>query len=348
MNTFELICRRLKKEGGADKVMTRELFRRLVFVSMNGMFKYDGLPESINTELFEQFLHENGTAVLWRCPEANNSGAYTGKWIASTGDYAEEPDVYGLGTTVKAVTLNGITGSCLLPDKDCVVVWNNSAMMADTPVVEFAVDILTELFTSFKSNIIYSRLKPIFRADNDTIKAAVENAFKQVYDNEPIIVSSDNILAKMVEGQTWQDLNVLNITDPENANKLQYLVKSIDDVMRWIYGLYGQAIQGNGKMAQQTVDEVNGDTSISFILPNDMLKMRRKALEKFNGLAGTSATVDFAKAWKTEETKYVAQADKNEAEAEKMEAEAEAVEKPQTEENEEEKEGAEDEEVVQT
>lgn len=313
MDLFDLIKKQLKREGGSDKIMTREMLRRLVWVSLNGMFEYNGLPESVRTEFLEQFTKQDGTSVLWQ---------YNNEWIASTGDYASMPDVYGLGEKVKAVTLNGITAD-LVPDKDCVVVWNNSLMYPDTPVVEFAVDFLTELFASLKSNIIYSRLKPIFRADNDTIKAAVENAFKQVSDNEPIVVSSENMLAKMVEGADWQDLNVLNITDPENSNKLQYLVKCIDDVMRWIYGLYGQAIQGNGKLAQQTVDEVNGDTSISFILPNDMLKQRKKAIAKFNELSGYNARVDFAKAWKTEETKYIAQADKTEAEADAAEAQAE-------------------------
>ena len=100
--------------------------------------------------------------------------------------------------------------------------------------------------------------------------------------------------------------------------------------MRWIYGLYGQTIQGNGKMAQQTVDEVNGQTSISFIIPNNMLKERRKAIAKFNEIFGYDVSVDFSTAWKTEEMKYTAQADKIEAEAEKTEAEADAAEEPET------------------
>lgn len=316
MNLFELLSRQLKRQGGADKVITRQMLRQLVYLSINGMFEYKDLPETIRPEFLEQFLHEDGTAVLWK----NDN-----EWIASTGDYASTPDVYGLGQEVRAVTLNGITAS-LKPDKDCVVVWNNSHMLSDAVVIEFATDLLTELFTSLKSNIIYSRLKPIFKADNDAVKAAVENAFKQVTDSEPIVISSDNILGKMIEGQSWQDLNVLNITDPENSTKLQYLVKCIDDVMRWVYNLYGQAIQGNGKLAQQTVDEVNGDTSISFILPNNMLIQRQKALKKFNELSGFNASVDFSKAWKTEETKYIAEAEKIEAEVEKTKAETETLE----------------------
>lgn len=337
MDLFELIYKNMKNCGDTQKIGIRETLTKMVMVSINGMFEYDGLPETVWPEFLEEYLHREGTAVL---EELN------GEWIAATGDYADNPNVYGLGQKVKAATLNGIVSE-KTPNVDCVVVWNNSHMYSDLPIINLAVDILTELFASLKSNIIYSRLKPIFRADNDTMKNAIIEAFKKVTDNDPIIVTSDNVLNKLIEGQSWEDVNVLNITDPENANKMQYLVKCVDDVLRWIYGLYGQAIQGNGKLAQQSVDEVNGDTSISFILPNNMLKQRRKALEVFNRLSGSNATVDFSKAWKTEETKYVAEADKTEAEAEKLEAEAEAAAEPQ-EENTEIKESEENEEVVQT
>lgn len=316
MNTFELICKYSKYAGEMQKYNLRETLKTNILTSLNGMFEYTGLPETIRPEFLESYLHHEGTAVLYR---------QDGEWIAAMGDYANQPDVYGLGTEVIATTLNGIATHGLIPNKDCVVVWNNSSLTSDLPIINIAVDILTELFCSLKSNIIYSRLKPIFRADNDTIKRAIEEAFKKVTDNDPIIVTSDNLLNKLVEGQSWEDVNVLNITDPENATKMQYLVKCVDDVLRWIYGVFGQTIQGNGKLAQQTVDEVNGDTSLSFIIPNNMLNQRRKALEIFNQLSGNNASVDFSKAWKTEEVKYISEADKTEAESEKLEAEAEAA-----------------------
>ena len=328
MTLFELIEKNLKKQGGAEKWNLRQVLTRIALVSINGMFKYENLPDSIRPEYLEEFLHTDGTAVLYKEETADNMPiAASGFYAGSTDSFGL--DVYGLGKGVIATTLNGIERR-LIPDKDCVVVWNNSAMMSDMHIINLAVDYLTELFTSLKSNIIYSRLKPIFRADDKTIKAAIENAFKQVADDEPIVITSENVLAKLVEGSSWQDVNVLNITDPENSNKLQFLVKSIDDIMRWIYGLYGQTIQGNGKMAQQTVDEVNGQTSISFIIPNNMLAERRKAIAKFNEIFGYDVTVDFSTAWKTEETKYTAQADKIEAEAEKTEAEADAADEPET------------------
>lgn len=331
MNLLELIAKQSKYSAEFDKLNLRMTLKDIVFNSMAGMFAYKDLPDTIRPEFFEQYLRHEGTAALLQLD---------GEYIAAFGSYAEEPDVYGLGKTAIASTLNGIVKHGLIPDKDVVIAWNNDLMLSDIPVVNLVVDYLMELFTSLKSNIIYSRLKPVFRADDDKIKAAIEEAFKKISDNEPLVITSTNVMNKLVEGSSWEDVNVLNITDPENSNKLQYLVKCIDDVMRWAYGLYGQAIQGNGKLAQQTVDEVNGDTSISFIIPNNMLKQRKKAIAKFNELFGFNASVDFSKAWKTEETKYTAQADKAEAEADKMEAEAEAseeteeTEKLQTEEGE--------------
>ena len=141
----------------------------------------------------------------------------------------------------------------------------------------------------------------------------------------------------------------MEITDVKNADKLQYIVKAIDDVMRWYLTLYGQAIQGNAKLAQQTVDEVQGTTSASFILPNDKLRMRKKAIEEVNALFGTDIEVDFSDAWKTESVKYKKEADIDEnGELEELETEPETQpeEEPETqpeEEPEEEKEDKENE-----
>ena len=126
---------------------------------------------------------------------------------------------------------------------------------------------------------------------------------------------------------------------------MQYIAKTVDDYLRWCCGLYGQNIQGNGKLAQQTVDEVNGQTSFSFVLPNDMLYQRKQWLERMKelNLVSEDADIDFSRAWKVEEVKYEKEADINE------DGDIEEVtETAETEETEEvtEKEGEEDEETV--
>ena len=84
---------------------------------------------------------------------------------------------------------------------------------------------------------------------------------------------------------------------------------------------------------------------MSFILPNDRLKMRRKGWDKVNKLFGTNVTVDFSDAWKTESIKYKKEADIDEnGELEEMEEEPET--EPEAQPEEEPEKGAEENEEV--
>ena len=275
------------------------------FINMlASMFTYEGLPESIKPEFVERFLIMNGSIAGWRYdgPDAD----YSDKLIVSIGGDANEPDVYGIGTHYIAATQNGYTKS-LKRDEDGVIIYNNSCYMPDIQIINAFVDELTEMFVSLRTNILYTRNKPVFKAATDKEKRAIQEAFEKIKnDLEPIIVTSTNVMEEIEGSET---VKVLDITDVNNADKLQYIVKSIDDAFRWFFTLYGQAVQGNGKMAQQTVKEVDGSTSLSFIYPNDRLKMRQEGFDRFNKMFGTNISVRFSDAWLTESIKYKNEAD---------------------------------------
>ena len=61
--------------------------------------------------------------------------------------------------------------------------------------------------------------------------------------------------------------------------------------------MYGMAYSQSMKAAQQSIEEVTSDRIVSWILPEDRLKERRKFIEKYNKVFGHSATVDFSDAW---------------------------------------------------
>lgn len=275
------------------------------FINMlASMFTYEGLPDSIKPEFVERFLIMNGSIAGWRYdgPVAD----YSDKLIVSIGGDANEPDVYGIGTHYIAATQNGYTKS-LKRDEDGVIIYNNSCYMPDIQIINAFVDELTEMFVSLRTNILYTRNKPVFKAATDKEKRAIQEAFEKIKnDLEPIIVTSTNVMEEIEGSET---VKVLDITDVQNADKLQYIVKSIDDAFRWFFTLYGQAVQGNGKLAQQTVKEVDGSTSLSFIYPNDRLKMRQEGFDRFNKMFGTNITVRFSDAWLTESIKYKNEAD---------------------------------------
>ena len=305
MNIQELYDNILSRKKGGEKVSFAWLVKQTAIDMLVTMMAYDGLPDSIPEEFIEQFIIVNGNIGGWIYDGPDED--FKDKKIISVGGEAERPNVYGIGSKYIGVTQNGYTKT-LTPGKDVAVIYNNSLHTSDMPIINAFADMVTEAFTSLKTNILYSRNKPVFKASKDQERAAITEAFNKIKnDLEPIIITSDNVV-EQIEGAD-DPIKVLDITDVNNADKIQYIVKTIDDLFRWFFTLYGQSVQGNGKMAQQTVKEVDGSTSLSFVYPNDRLKMRQRGFDEFNRLFGTNISVRFSDAWLTESIKYKNEAD---------------------------------------
>ena len=305
MNFQELYDNILARKKGGDKITFAWLVKQTAINMLSSMFTYEDLPDSIPEEFIEQFLITNGSIAGWTYDGPDED--FKDKKIITVGSEANQPNVYGIGSRYIGNTQNGYVKT-LTPGKDCAVIYNNSLHESDMLLINAFADMVTEAFTSLKTNILYSRNKPVFKASKDQERAAIREAFNKIKnDLEPIIITSDNVM-EQIEGAD-DPIKVLDITDVNNADKIQYIVKTIDDLFRWFFTLYGQSVQGNGKMAQQTVKEVDGSTSLSFVYPNDRLKMRRRGWDQFNKLFGTNVTVRFSDAWLTESIKYKNEAD---------------------------------------
>lgn len=289
------------------KAFRFDMIQNIVLQTLRSMFTYKNLPESIPEEFIEKFFVESGSCAGWKLDKKDDK--YTGEWIVSTVDLGDRPDVYGRGTRPICSTLNGYVKQ--FEDFDNVAVgFNNSLHLSDMNFVIMLSNTIMELLTSLDSNIIYARDKKVFKVLDDVQKAQIEEAFKNVKEDEPVVFTVKRKIAElMLSDNNIPDVELLDITDVKNSDKLQYIIKSIEDVTRIAYTLYGQAIQGNGKLAQQSVEEVQGNTSTSFIIPNDKLKMRKRWVEEFNKISGLNIEVDFSDAWKTEELKYKEEAD---------------------------------------
>ena len=119
---------------------------------------------------------------------------------------------------------------------------------------------------------------------------------------KPVVIVADNILEDIETGR--KPVEAVQLTDVDKQDRIQYISHCIDDVIRWILTMYGQAIQGNGKLAQQTVDEVNGTTSASFIIPEIGWRERDRFASLLNKELGWNVTVSYNKPWTVEVERY--------------------------------------------
>lgn len=304
-----------------------------------GMFEYEGLPETIRTNYLEYWLQRFGFVAIVRYPEGQDiPGFKAGDLICTTCTLADSPDPYGEGTQVISITRNGISRTYKRDDDDIVIGINNFTELGNPDTLADACK-LADIDLSLDFLIFWTRLSPLLKVADEKTKNDIISAFTNIKEGIPVTIVTKKILEDL--GISSDGVSVDMLTQPDFADKIQYTARLREDVLRWHYTRYGQVVQGDTKMAQQSVDEVNGTVSSSLIIPLNMLKCREKMIEEINTKFGLTASVRLSGAWRAEVTKYENETGENDIDnAEDQDAEAEP-ETPEQAENEE-KEVAED------
>lgn len=267
------------------------------------MFTYRGLPDELQSRVnqLEELLLYKGSAAIWKLTSAIKGSipsTYLDQYIVTEVQFTDDPDIYGMGANCICCTENGIdtTFKDWRNNPDVCIIFNNSNYSPDMNIGRFS-DALAELEVSLKLNVLFARMYPIPVCSDNKAKKSIEEALKSAIEGKITTILSPDALSKYVEGSTSSGIELVNITDVDKSQYIQYLAKYRDDLMRWFYSLYGMNSQGSSKMAQQTVDEVNQDNNASMIIPHDMLRMRMMGVEELNRKFGWDAEVSFSECW---------------------------------------------------
>lgn len=257
---------------------------------LKSMFEYGGeFPKTLNTDFIEFYLINNGTCGI---------GKISDKLVAFESNPCGNVDAYSIGTELVGSTpigtFNGIIG------KNCVLGKNNGLYQADN-MIYWISSICSEIDLSMECNIINARYHPIPVAHDKKSKQAIDKVLEDLRGGKLQSVLSSNILNEL-NGES--DIPVINFTNVTNIDKIQYLSRFYDDIMKRFYNIYGHALQTQNKTAQQTTDEIHGMDSTSWIIPLERLECRKKMVEEINNIFGTKMTVDFSPAWKLQFEKF--------------------------------------------
>ena len=257
----------------------------LLWNTLLEMFEWENLPDTIPKRFLESILHAEGEVFVSRIND---------KLIASHGTLSGEVDEYGLGTECIAVCPGGDASG--IRGKDIAYGVNNDTASPDM-LVYWISHLLGELSKSEDLNIKYSRLLPIPKVRDEKDKSAFNEIVQKMMEGEISAFASKNILDYEL-GETSAE--VFNISDVKDVDKLQYLSRHFDDVLKRFYNFYGQALQTQNKSAQTISDEIHGMDSVSFIIPIQMLRCREALCKQINDIFGTEITVKFSKPWQLE------------------------------------------------
>ena len=280
-----------KKQIDTDTL--RIMHKQQLMNFLQSIFEYGNMPQSLDANYLELYFHSNGSVIIGKVKGNNDL-------LCMPANLCGDIDNYNNGTTVFGVSPVGEIRGKINED---VVLGLNNTMRIPTYDILITGNLLADIDQSIHCCIVNSRLHPIPVATDNKSKVAIDSALKDCEVGKTTTILSDNVLG--CYDNDISTIEVLNLTEVKNSDKIQYLTHAKDDIYRNFYTRFGQAIQGTGKMAQQTEMEINGSTSVSMILPYNMLKCRQEMVDNINRIFGTNISVKFAKAWEHEFANYL-------------------------------------------
>lgn len=274
-----------------DNLLRKHLIELMRF--FQAMFKYNNLPDTLESRFLELYLQSAGSVVVGKIGE---------NIYCVPPNLCGDIDAYNLGTTAFGVCPIGrIEGT-----RGIDVVWglNNKLAFPTVDVYDNAV-LLTEIDLSIKSVIINSRYHNIPIATDNKTKVAIDSALENSESGIPHTVLSHNVIDEL----NGKEIRTLSLTDVNQSDKIQYLFHAKDDIYRQLYNRYGQTAQGTSKMAQQSVQELEG--GVSWVSPYEMLQCRIDMCNEINRIFGTNINVEYSEPWQVDFSIYAPSENEN-------------------------------------
>lgn len=267
---------------------------------LQSMFKYDGLPDSIPQKWLEHYLLVNGSCIF--CMDGEDL-------IVTTGGWGGLPDRYYIPTEyiVSNPYVKESTRKTYTIGEDCVLIRNDVYAQGIMPLLMRYCTQLVENDVTMNVADILARATLTITALTNKDKESVEQWLKRIRKGE---IGAIGELPAMTGNQ---DRSV-------NIQPFQSTASTLTDLIEYHQylkaGLFNElGLNSNYNMKRESINsnesQLNDDMLHPFI--DEMLKMRREALEEVNEMFGTNIKVDFDSAWKDNEIE-------NEVAIESMEA----------------------------
>ena len=258
-----------------------------------GMFEYEDLPESIDTDFLELYLLTGGMASIRK----DASGDY----VAMMCTEGSNPNAYGLGEKIISTTRNGQVFEDDRDSSEVAFGYNNATKTPCTDYFKLGANI-AEIDTSLDFLVWYSRVSRLYAVSDEKQKRMLEESFKNVQKGVPLTLVSNNLVQAIEDG--GPGLEAFDLTDSDFADKIMRLCEYREARFKWFRDRYGMASRSVAKMAQVSKDEANGDVAASLIIPLNMLSARETFIKMCNDRFGWNASVHFKGAYLGEVERY--------------------------------------------
>lgn len=244
----------------------------LQMLSLN-MFKYKGLPNSIDTFYLEYILQTRGYIGFY---EDKNLGL-----ICSEITLGGQLNHYGMPTVYHTVSPSPLLKKTL-KNSECVVMKNSPLYVGLFPYLNFYAKKLALTSRTMDQNLSMQWTPYIITGDKRMLGQFM-NFMKKIFQGVRTIFVS--------KGFRLEDVNVLQTNAPFIADELHNMKQSI---LRECMTFLGIENANMDKKERLVTDEVNANNQQVIASRNIWLNERKKAIEELNKKYGLNASVEFA------------------------------------------------------
>lgn len=257
-----------------------ELLKKLI-----SLFKYEGVPDTIDIDFFESCLLINGMAAVFE---------YEGELIAMNASPTDRPNKYYICDKVRYN--NPIIGSAELTDGETAAVCYNTQLAkwgmiagSEADTINKYAELLAACDISLRVTLKNARLTHIARArDKQTVQA-----YKDLVDG---VSNGANAVAVFSENDMLNPDDGL-ATLPTVTSGVDYM-RQIAESREYLYNSflseYGLSANTVLKRERQLTTELDMQERKPEFNIMSLLEQRKKNVEKINAMFGTNITVELA------------------------------------------------------
>lgn len=273
-----------------QKVFNHSIHWNNLFRLLLSRTEWDGLPDTIPEEFLKGFAIMNGTVGVGRAKDGNIY-CFEGSYHGDINGYL--PERYQGALT--NLQFDGLV------DIDIAVGLNNATRTPDFDLWQYS-SILSEIDTSEKVNVLFSRFMRVPRAKDEKDRAAIVDTIQNIANGKIDAIVSNNIQAdaRALLGDGSLSEPFLDLTDVDKVDKLQYLNQYRENVVKRFFQHYGQKSSVGTKLAQMTEAETSVGDSIPLIGLFEWLHYQEKLSEDINRIFGLNTSVKLGRAWADE------------------------------------------------
>ncbi len=241
------------------------------------MFYYHNLPDTIPVKALELLLQTNGYGIFLEIE---------GEYYVVDGGLGGEVDVYGEPTKANISIPYLSYNKTIDVDEDCIVISNDTLRLGLLPIYNKYSSILNETEITMLLSLVNKRIQYLISASDDNTFESAKEYLKQVYDGN---------LGIIAENKLFDSLKINNSNT--NTTSMRELIEFNQYIKATMYNEIG--LQDNADMKRERMIQAEVITSNVNIYPlvDNMLEVRRLALEKINEKYGLDIEVEFSSSW---------------------------------------------------